>query len=80
MIRMKYVITGDGDPVVFPETIGHDDIKVAGIFGSGEFVSAGFVEFHENGEAICYGGSTSLKLKSGDNDSAILTRYFKRGV
>lgn len=63
----KYVMTGHGI-IVFPGTFAHAD------FRHFEPTSAGFIYFRNKEgsqeiEAVCYGESESLKLKSHQDDS-----------
>lgn len=67
----KYIRTKNHGFIIWPR---NDDIwhsHVARVACS-EVVSAGFV-FFEDGEAVCYGESESLKMKSDSSDSAALT-------
>ncbi len=56
--------------VVFPETIGHDEMK--GAFIKGTIVGAGFGHIDswskESAFPLVYGESTSLQVKSRDED------------
>lgn len=73
--KAKYIILNDMTPIVFPETMNHKDMKYYVAPGA-ECTGAGFVYVNDSGEYVCYGESTSLRIKSGgDKDSRILNRY-----
>jgi len=66
-VDKKYVMTGHGI-IVFPGTFAHSD------FSRFKPTSAGFIYFINKEdsteiEAVCYGESMSLKLKSHPDDS-----------
>lgn len=71
---MKYVIFQDESFALIPESAGHD------IFKDMHPVSAGFcfIESYRNGfddirfRVSCYGESTSLKLKSREDEDALI--------
>ena len=83
-MRNKYIIimiSGIETPILFPETMNHSDVARGLCFGSVDnVVSAGFwnttvttdgyVEYH------AWGDSYTLKMKSREEDSAILNRFF----
>lgn len=74
MFKAKYIIIGDSNPVVFPETMIHKDVAWA-LAGGKKCIGAGFVILTEEGYA-CYGESISLQVKSrGAADSQILNRF-----
>ena len=75
MFKAKYIILDNRTPIVFPETHGHNDMKFRVAPGA-ECTGAGFVYINDKGEYVCYGESTSLRVKSrGAVDSEILNRY-----
>lgn len=67
-------------PFIFPGIVNHSDFKRFRRFENFrdvEIVSAGFVEFGENG-AYCYGRSESLRMESrGEIDAAIINKANK---
>lgn len=83
-MRQKYIIiniSGLETPILFPENMNHSDVARAIGFGSiDNVVSAGFwntttttdgyVEYH------AWGDSYTLQIKSREEDSAILNRFF----
>ena len=80
--KSKYIIVKQGAniiPVVFGDLAAHNN--VARGFMPAEIIGAGFCHFVEedgpNSPAgyVCYGESTSLRIKSGDNDTKILNKY-----
>lgn len=66
---MKYIILeGKHDipePIIFSDTIEHKDEA-----NGREVISAGFVEFKEDGTVICDGWSKSLNINSKPGDDA----------
>lgn len=67
--KIKYIRFRYGF-VLFPETMGHDEIKY-----KDEPISAGFCYYDVTHESwFCYGESVSLNLKSKDDDSLQLSR------
>lgn len=76
-MEMKYIMfKGNTDFLIFPESLSHDEVVLAGH----GIKSAGFVKIMPNPEggtaviARCYGESTSLKIKSRpDHDSLVIT-------
>ena len=72
----KYVmlnINGLDVPIIFPDTLGHDEVSEAIIERlGGEVASAGFVKLVEKTE--CYGNSFSLRIPSKEGDSALMGR------
>lgn len=71
--KAKYIVIDNGSnvfPVVFPDFLNHDDM--ARNVG-GEVISAGFVEVMED-HVYTGGRSTSLQLKSREEDQDMLTR------
>ena len=70
---MKYIVVrgSDGEaPVLFPVAYYHS--FVAGRLAPAEVVGAGFVRMTDAGPE-CYGGSSSLGIRSrGDRDTAIV--------
>lgn len=72
--KAKYIILNGMTPIVFPETFGHKDMKFWVASGA-ECTGAGFCYVADTGY-VCYGESTSLRIKSNDSkDSEILNRY-----
>lgn len=57
--------------VIFPNFITHFDMAQKMRDAA---ISAGFVRIDDAGNAVCYGESTSLELKSEDEDSALANR------
>lgn len=68
----KYIRTKNHGFIIWPRNDDLWHVHIARAARS-EVVSAGFV-FFEDGEAVCYGESESLKMKSDSSDSAALTR------
>ncbi len=67
---MKYVKFENGSFIIFPETIGHKEIVVNGMF-TGKPVLAGTINIGvQNGELAIdtYGESIGLKLKADEKD------------
>lgn len=73
----KYIRTKRHGFIVWPrnDDIWHSHIAAA-VGNRQDLLSAGFV-FFEDGDAVCYGESESLKLKSDSTDSAALTRQLQ---
>ena len=81
--KSKYIIVKQGAniiPVVFGDLAAHNN--VARGFMPAEIIGAGFCHFQECDERtgqpggyVCYGESTSLRVKSGDNDTQILNKF-----
>lgn len=72
-LKTKYIITKEGEIIVFPELLQHSDFKH---FNP---ISAGFISFGVNKEGnptcYCYGASISLKLESNsEKDTKIAKR------
>lgn len=75
-MKTKYIIFKHGSgfevPVVFPDIIQHDKIKIHGIP-----VAAGFCLISDD-KFICFGESTSLELQSRfDIDEKILNHFLR---
>jgi hypothetical protein len=72
MNEIKYVMTSIG-PILFGGGMKHSD------FTQYEILSAGFVSISTNKigqvEAMAYGESISLKIKSDSNDSRKITKF-----
>jgi hypothetical protein len=63
-----------GMPVVFNDIMSHDAVLCA-LSHRDNLVSAGFCRIDNNGKYVCYGESTTLKVKSrGIEDSQVLNR------
>lgn len=63
-MAMKYIVVNGADgeiPVIFPRVYYHND--VAQRFAPAKVVAAGFVRLTD-GDADCYGGSSSLRIVS----------------
>lgn len=69
MSRMKYIRFADFGFVIFPAYVKHSDM--AQKIGT-EVLSAGFVDFTNNGNLHCYGESISLGATSLMTDSVSL--------
>lgn len=75
----KYIIV-DGIAIVFCDALGHNDVARA--FNNKNVESAGFVRFairkdeYDNDEVFvkAYGESVSLRIKSREEDSDLITR------
>jgi hypothetical protein len=73
-MKMKYIISEDGIPMVFSELQQHSEVARA-MFN--KVVGAGFCFIAEDRMFTCYGESYSLKITSrGEVDSSILNRVF----
>ncbi len=77
---MKYIVVlSDGfeGPIMFPDYFTHKEVA-----GNRKVVSAGFCDFTADQDGTikgcAFGESTSLKLKSREEDSRLLTRLFNR--
>lgn len=71
-MELKYIMfdwVGTEYPVIFPIYVTHNSI-----LSKGKPISAGFCRIGENA-VVCYGESISLKLKSREEDSAIVRGY-----
>jgi hypothetical protein len=75
-MKLKYIITSNGDFAIFSELSSHQDIARSMY---GKPVSAGFCYIDSTTGTksspfiTCFGESTSLNLESTDEDSNILT-------
>ena len=73
---LKYIITKDGEPILFSKAIQHSDMAN---HISEEIVSAGFVTFKNNEAGIvvaqAFGHSMTLNLRSQIEDSDIITKH-----
>lgn len=67
---MKYVMTKNLEPIIFPDNIQHSTFEFL------HPISAGFVSIFNN-EIIVYGQSISLNLKFDINDKFIIEKYMK---
>lgn len=68
--KQKYIRLKRFDEIIiFPKIIEHSEFKNFGI------ISAGFC-YVEKDQVLCFGESTSLKLKSKEEDSDIATKQF----
>ena len=74
-MRLKYIITEANGFAMFSPESTHANVA-RGM--EGKPVSAGFciIDFEEN-KVRCYGESVTLKLKSRDEDSDIITKKIK---
>lgn len=75
---MKYVVFKINNlktPILFSQTIKHSDINkfIKNEYADSEPISAGFVTF-QKGKPFCHGHSTSLNLKSEEEDSMIVEK------
>jgi len=71
---LKYIVITEDNPVVFDPIIPHNSFT-----NVGHITSAGFCRVFYDRETKrikyhCYGESTSLKIKSQESDSALLTK------
>ena len=76
----KYIIFDNGlddIAIVFPNAVQHATIE--DMMGSWAARSAGFVRIGADGQCVAHGESLSLKLKSQEEDSKILTKMLKAG-
>jgi hypothetical protein len=70
---LKYIINEENIPIIFSETISHQDILQKGI-AAGYLILNYEVEsntFHVK----CFGQSTSMHLTSSEDDEEIITAY-----
>jgi len=79
-MKMKYVLMeymGVEMPFVFPCLVTHSDFVTGfrGGYPGSTVISAGFCVLRDT-VWTCYGDSVSLKTKSRDKDSDVLTRTF----
>jgi hypothetical protein len=70
---LKYIINEENIPIIFSETISHQDILQKGI-------TAGYLILNYEVESNtfyvkCFGQSTTMNLKPSDRDEAIITDY-----
>jgi hypothetical protein len=75
--KSKYIIVDNKDgiiPVVFTELAVHKE--VARGFMPGKILGAGFCWINGDGRYECYGESTSLNVKSNDEDDAKILNKF----
>ena len=77
--QMKYVVLNYDTPIIFFDIQKHSDFKQMG-----NITSAGFITIFEDRnecdtKCMCYGESTSLKIKSDPDDTfmfnTLLTKY-----
>lgn len=77
---MKYIMIKNKHhelPIVFPDAITH--LKLAKKLCIDVYqgvISAGFITIQKNGEAYCYGQSTTLRIGSREIDSEIVNKWF----
>ena len=72
--KSKYIISSNDTPVVFAEVLTHADVARA-LFGSTPIKGAGFCYIKDN-RYVCYGESTSMRVKSREEqDAKLLNRY-----
>jgi len=79
---LKYIMTKDNEPILFPPTINHSDMAR---YIRGKIVSAGFVSFRaiDDGdslnsvEAHAHGYSLTLNMESRKEDSEIINRFLR---
>ena len=62
-MKGKYIITSEGEMILFPEIIMHSDFKILNP------ISAGFFYLDANNKIVCHGQSISLRLSSNEEDS-----------
>ena len=78
---MKYILfEGENLPeemFVFFETANHKETALKlGVLN--KIISAGFIKIKDDGQAVCYGHSESLKVESrGDQDAKLFNRHNK---
>lgn len=78
MKPLKYLLTKQGDLIVFSDGLSHSEMA-----GRRDIVGAGFIRFHDTNDAElaraeCYGESVSLKIKSRkEEDEEIINRRIK---
>ncbi len=65
----KYIKTGDGQFVLFPDTLVHRSVSVLMSVTGATVVSAGFVHRMADGSLRCIGESISLGLESLPEDT-----------
>jgi hypothetical protein len=74
MFEPKYIKTKDNQIIIFPAKFKHSEFKYL------EPVSAGFIaigaEGKHNPDITCYGHSTSLDLKSAEEDTELAKKQF----
>lgn len=77
---MKYIIFANNEPVIFPDTLGHNEVA-----GNRMVNSAGFcrIETYRNqwddtrAKVSVWGESTSLKVKSCPEDAKIIEKIWR---
>lgn len=70
---LKYIINEENIPIIFSETISHQEILQTGI-AAGYLIL--YYEIESNVFSVkCFGQSTTLNLSSTDQDEAIITTY-----
>lgn len=83
-MALKYIIyrhINEDVPVIFPSNIVHEHLMVhSTLEGRSWPVSAGFCHVEGDEGFRCYGESTSLKLKSREEDAAILNESFRYDI
>lgn len=74
---MKYIITSDGDVVLFNNGLKHSEVAIHLLMKT-KVVSAGFMSVDDNGGINAFGESVSLKIKSRkDADAEFIARHLK---
>ena len=69
--KAKYIVIDGMSPIVFDETRSHAEVKRA-LAPHRECTGAGFCHINDTGAYVCYGESTTLRIRSSPNDSTIL--------
>jgi hypothetical protein len=64
-----------GFPVIFPDTITHDTMRINMNFQLDSVLSAGYIKLHD-GTFVCYGTSLSLDVSPRSIDNQIIRDYF----
>lgn len=70
-MTLKYIMINESIPIIFPETMPHESIKVE----HGLITSAGFIQLYERDNAIqakVYGRSHGLRLDSHPEDTVFI--------
>lgn len=76
---MKYIMIDGCFPVIFHESLNHDDVAIALCGDPDKVTSAAFCRWDKaTGRMVPYGESTSLKLTPAEHDEYLLTLYLTR--
>ena len=73
---MKYVIINKRRPIIFPETINHDDMVRYLEYGD-KITGAGFINMGDDGQMYTRGESYTWKLASHKDDSEIIKKHMR---